>query len=126
MNKIKVLIADAHRLMREALRVAVEIEADMDVVGEARNGDETVARARALSPDVILIDIYIPDEKDGLKAINSLRSLNDQNRIVVLSSSTEDGLAEAAFQSGASAYILKDALKDAPRAELLRAIRQAA
>ncbi|MBI4630398.1 MAG: response regulator transcription factor [Chloroflexi bacterium] len=122
MDKIKVLIADSYSLMREALRMAIEIEPDMKVVGEACSSDEVVAQARALSPDVILMDIFIPDDKDGLSAMDELLSLDHQNRIVVLSSSTDEELIEAAFQSGVLAYLFKDA----PRSELLLAIRKAA
>ncbi len=122
MDKIKVLIADDHSLMREAMRMAIEIEADMEVVGEACDREESIAQASALSPDVILIDIFMPDEKTGLIAIDELLALDAQNRIVVSTRFTGEEIIEAALQLGALAYLFKDA----PRAELILALREAA
>jgi DNA-binding NarL/FixJ family response regulator len=122
MDKIKVLIVDSHPVMREALRVAIDIESDMEVIGEAHSSNEAVARAHALSPDVVLLDIFMPDDQDGLNAIDELLSLDHRIRIVVLSSSTDEALIEAAFRWGAVGYLVKDA----PRSELLSAIRKAA
>ena len=121
MTKIKVLIVDDHPLMREALRVAIENETGMDVVGEARNGNEAVAQAVALSPDVIIMDIFMPG-KDGLTAIGELRALGGQKKIMALTSSTDEQTIKAALQSGALAYLNKDAQRD----ELLFAIRKVA
>lgn len=122
MDKIQVLIVDSHPVMREALRIAIEIEPDMEVIGEARSSEEAVAQAHALSPDVILMDIFMPDDRGGLNTIDQLLSLDPRNRVVVLSSSTDEVMIEAAFQWGAMGYLTKDA----PRPELLSAIRKAA
>lgn len=122
MDKIKVLIADDHSLMREAMRMAIEIEADMEVVGEACDCGEAIAQVSALSPDVILIDIFMPDEQAGLSVIGELLALDAQNRIVVSTEFTAEEIIEAALQLGALTYLFKDA----PHAELIAAIREAA
>lgn len=121
MTKIKVLIVDDHPLMREALRVAIENETGMAVVGEARNGNEAMTQVIALSPDVIIMDIFMPG-KDGLAAISELRAMGGQKKIIALTSSTDEQTIKTALQSGALAYLNKDAQRE----ELLFAIRKVA
>ena len=121
MNKIKILIADDHPLMREALRAAVEDEPDLQVVGEAADGREAVALARELDPDVILMDLLMPG-MDGLEATATILAQQPEIKILTLTSlSTEDKVL-AAVQAGALGYVTKEA----PRAELLQAIRRLA
>jgi NarL family two-component system response regulator LiaR len=121
MNKTRILIADDHPLMREALRAAVEDEPDLEVVGEAADGKEVVALARELDPDVILMDLLMPG-MDGLEATVAILARQPEIKILTLTSlSTEDKVV-AAVQAGALGYITKEA----PRVELLQAIRRLA
>lgn len=119
MGKIRVLVVDDHPLMREALRAAIEAEADMEVVGEAANGREAVDQARALQPDVIVMDLLMPGV-NGLEAIAAIRAEFPEALILALTSSTEESKVLAAVQAGALGYLLKDARRE----ELLQAIRE--
>lgn len=119
MSKIHVLIVDDHPLMRDALRSAIEAEADMEVVGEAANGRVAVEQASALQPDVIVMDLFMPG-MDGLEATAAICAALPQTLILVLTSSTEEPTVLAAIQAGAHGYLLKDAR----RPELLEAIRE--
>ncbi len=116
---IRVLVVDDHPLMREALCAAIADERDMQVVGEATNGEEAVAQARALKPDVTVMDLFMPG-KDGLGAIAEIKAENPAARLIALTSSTDEDLVLAAIQAGALGYLLKDS----QRVELLRAIRE--
>ena len=119
MKQIRVLVVDDHPLMREALCAAIEAEADMAVAGEAGGGREAVEQARALQPDVIVMDLLMPG-MDGLEAIAAICAENSGARILALTSSTDESKVLAAVQAGALGYLLKDAQRE----ELLRAIRQ--
>lgn len=119
MDRIRVLIVDDHPLMREALCAAVRAETDMEVAGEAAGGREAVEQARALQPDVTVMDLLMPD-MDGLQAIAAIREENPEALILALTSSTEESKVLAAVQAGALGYLLKDAQHN----ELIEAIRQ--
>jgi DNA-binding NarL/FixJ family response regulator len=116
---IRVLIADDHPLMREALRAAIGDEPDMLVVGEATNGAAAVLQVRSLKPDVIVMDLFMP-VKSGLEAIAEIRSENPQAQILALTSSTDESMVMTAVQAGALGYLLKEC----PRTELLQGIRE--
>lgn len=116
---IRVLLADDHPLMREALVAAIEDEADMQVVGAATNGQEAVQLAQTLNPDVIVMDLFMPG-MDGLHAIAEIRAHDPQARILVLTSSIDENMVVAAVQAGVLGYVLKDS----QRTELLVAIRE--
>ena len=116
---IRVLIADDHPLMREALRAAIGDEPDMLVVGEATNGSAAILQVRSLNPDVIVMDLFMP-VKNGLEAIAEIRSENPQAQILALTSSTDESMVMSAVQAGALGYLLKEC----PRTELLQAIRE--
>ncbi len=116
---IKILIVDDHPMMRQALRAAVEDEADMRLVGEAANGLEAVAAVRAERPDVILMDLMMP-VKDGLAAISDIMAEEPEARILVFTSSQEEEMINAAVEAGVLGYLIKDA----QLSELLLAIRE--
>jgi NarL family two-component system response regulator LiaR len=118
-TKIRVLIADDHAVVREGLRGLIGYQADMEVVGEAEDGLQAVLRARALQPDVILLDLVMP-RMGGLEAIREIIEENPQARILVLTSFAEDNSVFPAIKSGALGYLLKDS---SPQ-QLLQAIRE--
>ncbi len=115
---IRILIADDHSIVRQGLRSLIETEPNMETVGEASDGIEAVEQARALQPDVILLDMVMP-RKDGLEAIVDIKTENADARILVLTSFAQDDKVFPAIKAGALGYLLKDS---SPR-ELLQAIR---
>ncbi len=115
---IRILIADDHAIVREGLRWLISTEAGMELVGEAVDGVEAVARARELHPDIILMDLVMP-RKGGIEAIGEIKQALPDVRILVLTSFAEDDKVFPAIKAGASGYLLKDT---APQ-DLLRAIR---
>ncbi|TDR45009.1 LuxR family two component transcriptional regulator [Tahibacter aquaticus] len=119
--RIRVLLADDHPVMRDGLRAAIESAGDMDVVGEAGDGVEAVARFQQCQPDVSVLDIQMP-LLDGLQAIAQIRALDAAARIVVLTTYPGDARAKKALASGAIAYLLKSSTRE----EILNAIRAAA
>lgn len=104
---IRILIADDYEIVREGLISLISLEPDMLVVGEAVDGAEAVEKARELLPDIILMDMIMP-QHNGLEAIQQLQRENNPARILVLSSFAEDKLIFPAIKSGASGYLLKD------------------
>jgi DNA-binding NarL/FixJ family response regulator len=117
---IRVLIADDHAVVRQGLRTFLDLQADIDVVGEAGDGAEAVAAAGELTPDVILLDLVMP-ELDGIGALRRLREVAPASRVIVLTSFGEDERLFAALRAGATGYLLKDV----EPAELVRGIRTA-
>jgi NarL family two-component system response regulator LiaR len=117
-NRIRILIIDDHAIVREGLRGLIEIEPDMELVGEAVSGEEGVEKALALRPDVILMDLLMPG-MDGVTAIAKIKSQWQEACVLVLTSFFEDNKVFPAIESGALGYLLKDTQPD----ELLSAIR---
>jgi len=115
------LIADDHEIVREGLRTFLSEEPDVEVVGEAANGAEAVTLASRLHPDVVLMDLLMP-EMDGIEATRRCRAASPSSQVLVLTSFSEDHKVREAIQAGAIGYLLKDVLKT----ELLQAIRSAA
>lgn len=115
---IRVLIADDHFVVRQGLTTLLVARNGMKVVGEAATGREAVELARSLRPDVILMDMMMPD-MDGPQAIASIIAENPQARILVLTSFGESAKVSAAVQAGALGYLLKDSSPD----DLFHAIR---
>lgn len=111
MDKISVLIADDHSLMRQGLKQIVELENDLQVVGQATNGQEAVDMAKKMNPDVILMDINMP-VLNGLQAIKEIRDAGLDSRIVVLTIHEDREYLFKTLQYGANAYVLKDADSD--------------
>ena len=121
MKQIRVMITDDHPMMREALRTALEEEPGLTVVCEASNGVEAVALAEQCRPDVILMDLLMPD-MDGLEAIRRIVETNPQAHIMVVTSLEDEEKILAAVQAGALGYFPKTA----PRSFLIEAIRKVA
>lgn len=115
---IKVLIADDHPVVRQGLRVLLEVQDDIDVVGEAPDGPDVARLAAELAPDVILLDLKMPGMK-GTDVIADLVARRIPARILVLTSVTDPAAAQAAVQAGAAGFLYKDVDPDA----LVRAIR---
>jgi DNA-binding NarL/FixJ family response regulator len=108
---IKVVIADDQDLVREGLRMMLEAEADIEVVGEASNGKEAVTSARTYDPDVLLMDVRMP-ELDGLEATARLVTAGARVRILVLTTFDLDEYVYRAMKGGASGFLLKDATRE--------------
>ena len=121
MRPIRLLIADDHPVVRDGLRAMLATQPDMELVGEAATGTQAVERARALHPDVVLMDLQMPD-LDGPGAIATLREQAPQVRVLVLTTYGTDADITRAVDAGATGYLLKDA----PREQLFGAIRAAA
>ena len=117
-GRIRVLIADDHPVVRQGLRVLLEVQEDMDVVGEAADGTEAAAMAAELGPDVMVLDLKMPGMK-GPEVIADLAARRIPARILVLTSVTDPAAAEAAVRAGAAGFLYKDVDPDA----LVRAIR---
>jgi NarL family two-component system response regulator YdfI len=120
-SPIKILIADDHLIVREGLRLILETDAGMEVLGEASNGKEAVDLASQLLPDVILMDLRMP-VMDGLSAIELIRQQQPQIAIVILTNFNEDEMMVKGLSAGARGFLLKDT----DRETLLNAIRAAA
>jgi NarL family two-component system response regulator LiaR len=105
---IRILIADDHAVVRKGLRTLIESEAGMEIIGEAADGVQAVLQARALQPDVILLDMVMP-RQNGLEAIKQIKKEDPQARILVLTSFAEDDQVFPAIKAGALGYLLKDA-----------------
>ncbi|NJL04517.1 MAG: response regulator transcription factor [Chloroflexaceae bacterium] len=121
MTVIRILIADDHPVVRTGLHGMLAGQAGFSVIGEARTGAEAVALALRLQPDVVLMDLRMP-EMDGIAAVKALREKLPGTHVLVLTSYVSDYDVRAALDAGAKGYLLKDA----PREELYRAIRLAA
>lgn len=121
MNPIRVLIVDDHPVVRDGLRGMFSGEPGFEVAGEAADGGEAVALARSLQPDVILMDLHMPNV-DGVSAIRQLAEQGSEARVLVLTTYDQDSYVLPAIEAGATGYLLKDA----PREELLRAVRAVA
>jgi DNA-binding NarL/FixJ family response regulator len=121
MERIRVLIADDHRLFRQGLRALLRSLPATEVVGEAETGREAVAKARDLQPDVILMDIQMPDG-NGLDATREILAASPHVGIIMLTMFEDDESVFAAMRSGARGYVLKGA----DQTDVLRAIEAAA
>jgi NarL family two-component system response regulator LiaR len=116
---IRVMIADDHAIVRKGIRALLATEPGIDVVGEAQNGQQAIAEASRLRPDVILMDLVMP-EVDGIAATEHITAHQDQVRILVLTSFATDDKIFPAIKAGALGYLLKDT---GPQ-DLVQAIRQ--
>jgi DNA-binding NarL/FixJ family response regulator len=118
---IKVLIADDHPVVRVGIGGMLAGEPDIEVAGEAQNGEEAAQLADRLRPDVVLMDLRMP-ETDGVAATSRITERCPDTRVLILTTYETDADIMRAIEAGATGYLLKDA----PRGELLRAIRTAA
>ncbi len=121
MSEIRVLIAEDHETVREGLRMIVDAQDDMQVCGEAGDGREAIALAQELTPDVLLMDISMP-ELNGLKAAAKLKRIAPAIKILTLTRHTDEAYLQELLQAGVSGYVLKQSAAS----ELLRAIRAVA
>jgi NarL family two-component system response regulator LiaR len=120
LKRIRVLIADDHAVVRQGLRTFIDLQEDMQVVGEGTTGAEAVELAKRLQPDVILLDLQMP-EMDGLEATRKILESSPRARILILTSFGEDDKVFPAIRAGAQGYLLKDIQPN----ELLQAVREA-
>lgn len=118
---IRVLLVDDHAVVRSGLSAFLTIYDDLELAGEARDGAEAVRLCRQLQPDVVLMDLVMP-EMDGATATRQIRQLCPRTQVIVLTSFREDELVQGALKAGAIGYLLKNVAAD----ELARAIRAAA
>jgi DNA-binding NarL/FixJ family response regulator len=119
MTPIKVLAVDDHPLMREGITAVLRNQPDLSVVGEASNGHEALERCRALPPDIVLMDLEMPD-MNGIDAIAAIRAEFPATHIIVLTAHGSDSQILRALNAGAVGYLLKDGL----RKELVETIRR--
>ncbi len=115
---IRILIADDHGVLRAGLRALLSAESELEVVDEASNGEEALALATELQPDVILLDISMPGSS-GIDVTRRLKQTLPQARVLILTVHEDEGLLQEAIQAGASGYIIKRAVES----ELIDAIR---
>lgn len=120
-EKITILIVDDHAVVRQGLRTFLELQADMALVGEADNGRTAVELAQRLAPDLVLMDLVMP-QMDGIEAIRQIRAVSPKTQVLVLTSFTEDDKVFPAIKAGALGYLLKDV---AP-GDLIKAVQAAA
>lgn len=118
---IRILVTDDHSVVRQGLRMFLELDDELEVVGEAANGAEAVDMARTLQPDVVLMDLLMP-VMDGITAISAIREEMPGVEVVALTSVLEDASVVGAVRAGAIGYLLKDTNAD----ELCRSVKAAA
>jgi two-component system response regulator NreC len=121
MRKIRILLADDHKLMRGGLRVLLEQQGDLMVVGEASDGREAVALASSLKPDVLVMDIGMPN-LNGIEAAAQITQSQPQIAVVMLSMHSDESYVLRALKAGAKGYLLKDSAES----DLIRAVHAVA
>lgn len=118
---LRIILADDHQLLRQGLRALLEDEADLEVVGEAENGHEAVRLCKQLRPDLVVMDVGMP-QLNGMEATRQILADNAAVRVLALSMHSDRRFAAGMLQAGAAGYLLKDAALE----ELVRAIRTVA
>ena len=118
---VRVLIVDDHAVVRSGLRLVLEAEEDLEPVGEAGTAREAIFEARSTKPDVILLDVVMP-EQSGLEAIPTLLKESPEVKVLVLSMQDDPQYVREAFAAGASGYVLKEAADS----EVVRGVREVA
>jgi len=121
MRPIRLLLADDHRTVRESLRLMLDRQPDIEVIGEAGDGREAVARADALKPDIVIMDIAMP-ETSGIIAARVLRQKCPDVKIIMLTRYSDDAYFQELLRAGVSGYVLKQSAST----ELLQAVRAVA
>jgi two-component system, NarL family, response regulator NreC len=118
MRKIRILLADDHQLMRSGLRLLIEQQSDLAVVGEAADGREAVALVKSLRPDVVVMDIAMPN-LNGIEAAHQITQNQPEIAVIMLSMHPDESYVLRALKSGAKGYLLKDSAES----DLIQAIR---
>jgi len=121
MKKLRILLADDHKIVREGLRTLINSQPDMQVVGEAANGKEVLVKARELKPDVVVMDLSMP-ELNGLQATERLKIERPEMKVVALTAHEDEGYLRQLCKVGAAGYVLKRSAGD----ELVKAISEVA
>jgi DNA-binding NarL/FixJ family response regulator len=121
MKKITVLLSDDHTLLREGLRLLLERESDIHVIGEAANGRRAVAETKRLKPDVVLLDLAMP-VLNGMEAARQIAKEVPSAKVLILSAYNDDQYIQHAIEAGAAGYLMKETVGN----DLLRAIREVA
>ena len=121
MKRIRILLADDHAVVRQGFKMILSAQPDMEIVGEAGNGRVAVEQAEQLRPDVIVMDVAMPN-LSGIEAAQRIAAVIPQTPIIILSMHSDEGYVLRALKAGAKAYLLKDSAE----ADLARAIRAAA
>ena len=119
-SKIRILIADDHAVVRDGLRSFLMVYDDLEMIGEAKNGEQAIRFCEQMNPDVVLMDLVMPI-MDGATATKKIKELNPSIQIIALTSYKERDQVQSVLQAGAIGYLLKDITAD----ELATAIRQA-
>ena len=119
MEKIRVLIADDHSMVREGLKQLIEMEDDIKVIAQAGDGEETIEKIKTAGPDIVLLDINMP-KKNGLDVLRTVRDENDNCKIIILTIHNEVEYLFKALELKADGYVLKDSGSDV----LIQAIRE--
>ncbi len=117
-DKISIIIVDDHAIVRQGLHTYLDLQPDMRVVGEAADGKQAIQLVRDLLPDIVLMDLVMP-QMDGVEATRAVTSASPSTRVIVLTSFSEDEQVFASIKAGAQGYLMKDVLPQ----ELVRAIR---
>jgi len=117
-EKLRILLAEDHKTVREGIKLLVNAQTDMEVIGEAGDGEIAVRLAGELKPDIVVMDISMP-ELNGLRATRRMRSNGIEVKILMLTRHTDDGYLQQLIEAGANGYVLK---QSAPN-ELINAIR---
>ena len=118
MNKIKVLLVDDHAIMRDGIRALLSIHDDIKIVGEASEGQEAIEKTQDLSPDVVVMDVAMPD-MDGIEATRRIRKQSPKVKVIVLTQYDNKEYVLSAIKAGAAGYVPKRALGS----ELVSAVR---
>ena len=104
---IRVLIADDHKIVRDGLRILIDKQKDMEVIGEAQNGRDAVKFTKKLRPDVVIMDVSMPD-MNGIEATRQITTENRRVKIIALSMHSDRRFVTGMLEAGASGYLLKD------------------
>jgi DNA-binding NarL/FixJ family response regulator len=117
-TKLRIMLAEDHAVVREGLKALVAAQADMNVIGDVSNGQDAVAQAKELNPDVVVIDISMP-KMNGFEATERIKRACPQTKVLALTRHMDTGFIQQLFRAGASGYVLKQSASD----ELIHAIR---
>ena len=121
-EKITVLLVDDHSIVRQGVHLYLSLQPDIEVIGEAESGEEAVALVDELLPDVVLMDLIMPNGIDGVEATRRVKGVSPTSQVVMLTSYHDDEHIFPAIRAGALSYILKDVKAD----ELASVVRKAA